>query len=86
MLITMRSSVLHRPPEPPQPHWRSTSAGPSGDHLQYSPSGPSLKLAFGSDSRDSVGLLRSPQTLKPPCFEAAADERHWGCGGSGYSG
>jgi hypothetical protein len=36
-----------------------------------------------SDNRDSVGLLRSPQTLTAPCFEAAADERQGRCGGSG---
>ena len=34
--------------------------------------------------RGSVGLLRSPQTLKFPRFEAAAHGRWAGCGGSGY--
>ena len=38
-----------------------------------------------SDSRDSVGLLRSPQTLKSPRFEAATDERWRRCGGLGGS-
>ena len=67
-------------PEPPQHRWRSNSAGPSGDHLQYSVSGPSHN-SLRSDKCDSVGPLRGPQTLNPLCFEAAADERQRRCGG-----
>ncbi len=37
-----------------------------------------------SNMRDSVGLLRGPQTLTAPCFEAATDARRGRCGGSGY--
>ena len=36
-----------------------------------------------SNKRGSVGPLRAPQTLRFPCFKAAADERKTGCGGSG---
>ena len=54
-----------------------------GNHLQYSTPGPPRKLAFGSKKRGSVGPLRGPQTLRFPCFEAAADEPQARCGASG---
>ena len=57
-----------------------------GDHLQYSTSGPPRKLACcGSNKRGSVGPLCGPQTLRFPCFEAAADERQARCGASGFN-
>ena len=36
-----------------------------------------------SNMRGSVGLLRSPQTLNPPRFEAATHSLQPRCGGSG---
>ena len=54
-----------------------------GNHLQYSTPGPPRKFAFGSNKRGSVGPLRGPQTLRFPCFAAAADEPQARCGASG---
>ena len=64
----------------PWPKRSAMIAGPSGNHLQYSPSGPPRKLAFGSNKRGSVGPLCGPQTLMPACFEAATDAPRLGQG------
>ena len=54
-----------------------------GDHLHYSISGPPRKLGKRSNKRGSVGPLLGRQSLRFPCFKAAADERQALCGGSG---
>ena len=82
----MHSVALRRAAPTPATRLALKVAGPSGDHLQCSASGPPRKLAplhYAQTVRGSVGLLRSPQTLKPPRFEAATHERQPRCGGSG---
>ena len=78
------ASARSPPAEPyaPHPAHRSTAVDPPGDHLQYSTSGPPRELAALKQARLRRFATR-PQTLRFPCFEAAADERQTRCGASG---